>query len=173
MFTFFSFLMQESFVGYNSCFDRITCWSGPDKPCGPRLCCSCHLLNHMCCGLLLLLCHGLWSYSQHPLLWDFSNSCTRCVHSDMLPHLLVLRYHCYLQPSRDAEHYWSCWGVWDLCYRLCHSIGICLPQDSWNKRHAPWSHHRVLQCWIQASRQNLNERWKLHWQKHPGEEVHK
>lgn len=68
----------------------------------------------MCCDLLLLLRHGLWSHTEHTLRGDLPHKGSRPLHCHMRPHVLDRRHHRDLLSPRAAQLHRSsrCFGMY-------------------------------------------------------------
>lgn len=156
-FSFFS-LFQNAAAHHNTCPDSIFGYTSHIQPCDHGQCPPCCALHRQRHSLLLLLRHGLWADPQHSLLRDLSHKRSRCLHCHLRHDILDRGHHRHIQPPRHAEFHRPCRCVWDLRGCVCHLIGVCVFEGSWNQGHAPWSHYRVLCGRCEAGNKKLNKR---------------
>lgn len=88
----------------------------------------CSDLNSWSCGVHVILCDGAGTSPKHILRRDFPNKSTRDLHGYMRSLLLDLQHSGYLLTSPGVGLNGTCRRVWELCYRVFHLLGVCLPQ---------------------------------------------
>ena len=91
-------------------------------------------LNNELRGILLHICDGIWSNTQHFLFRNLSCQSPSHLLSYMQPHILDEWYHWYIHPSSNDELSQFYWCIPVLCHRLHFGDGIRVFEGAWNKK---------------------------------------
>lgn len=144
------FSWQVYHAVHNTHFDSLPPGTNNQAVLWTKFCDQCCNHLYQCCGLWKRLLHGLWRYSKHHMCGNLPNKCSWNLHFPDFSYILELYLDCDLSIPHLAPASRSPWCLWVICPWLHHFMDICLPESSWNKRHAFRSYYWIFCSWCKT-----------------------